>query len=140
MKFLLLLTLSILINSPLFAYDESLMINVKKVSKLLERAESNGVTPDGSKCYVELRRIEDGYYTLYSELKKEYTFVGLDIEAYGKIISSWTKRSFSLHQGGADGSQNLFMKEEFATKKLLVKSKEEFNGSGKEILCYLPLK
>lgn len=139
----LLITLFLIIFSQLtFAYDPSLMINVKKVSALLARAENRGVTPAGSVCYVEVRRIEDGYYTLYttSVADQEEIMIGLDIEAYGKIVSSWTKRSFTLHQRGFDGAQALLMKEEFSTKKLSVFSRVSEHGKVIETKCYLPLK
>lgn len=146
MKIFISLSLLILMSSYSFAYayDESLMINVKKVSKLLKRAEPNGQTPDGANCSVELRRIEDGYYTLYVETKDDALFTGLDIEAYGPIKSHWTKRSFSLCQSGPDGSQHLEMKEDFSTKKLIIFSEDETNGIisnlQREIHCALPLK
>lgn len=56
---------------PAFAFaDNSLSINVKKVTELLERAENRGVTPGGAVCYVELRPSEDGKHSLYTASEK----------------------------------------------------------------------
>lgn len=140
MKILTALSLLILLNSSSFAYDRKLIINVKKVGNLLSRAESFGSTPDGAKCYVEVRRIEDGFYTLYTETESESIFIGLDIEAYGKIKSKWTKRSFSLQQKGLDGSQQLLMKEEFSTRRLSINAVDILKGNRRQIQCILPLK
>jgi hypothetical protein len=130
----------ILFSQISFAYDPSLMINVQKVSAMLNRAEHRGVTSSGTTCYVELRRIEDGYYTLYTASENDQLFIGLDIEAYGKIHSSWTKRSFHLTQIGKEGSQELRMKEDFSTKRLSVFSDVSENGKSSDMQCYLPLK
>jgi len=127
-------------SMPLFAYDPTLAINVQKVSSLLSRAEKRGINPAGIACYVELRRIEDGYYTLYTASENDQLFIGLDIEAYGKIQSKWTKRSFTLLQRGFEGVQELNIREEFSTRHLAVHSKESVNGQSSETICYLPLK
>lgn len=127
-------------SMPLLAYDPSLAINVQKVSSLLSRAENRGINPAGIACYVELRRIEDGFYTVYTASENDQLFIGLDIEAYGKIQSHWTKRSFTLLQRGFEGIQELKIKEEFSTRHLSVHSRESVNGKLLETICYLPLK
>jgi hypothetical protein len=145
MKTLIFAALFFLMNSYSFAYDPSLFINVKKVTSLLKRAEPIGISSNGSKCQAEIRRIEDGYYTLLLTYEGDKTiFIGLDLEVYGKTpVSKWTKRSFELHELGADGSQDLVMKEQFSSKKLMIKAhdelKGEFNGERRDVLCYLPI-
>jgi len=134
-------TIALFLGSlPLFAYDPTLAVNVEKVSSLLSRAENHGTNPSGIDCYVELRRIEDGFYTLYTASENDQLFIGLDIEAYGKIQSSWTRRSFTLHQRGFEGIQELKIREEFSSRHLAVHSKEYVNGKLAETICYLPLK
>lgn len=117
-----------------------LTINVKKVTALLERAENRGVTPGGAICYVELRTSEDGRHSVYTASENDQLFIGLDIEAYGRITSAWSKRSFSLNQRGFVGSQDLMMVEEFSSKKLKVHSVESANGQTTETICSLPLR
>jgi hypothetical protein len=120
------------------------MINVHKVENLLKRAESVGKTPAGEICQVEIRRIEDGYYTLAGIGEGNEILVGLDIEAYGKIQSQFTKHSVKISQEGMDGSEGLVMKEEYATKHLMVQVEEDeggcFSSKHQQLTCYLPLK
>ncbi|MBC7538285.1 MAG: hypothetical protein H7281_05665 [Bacteriovorax sp.] len=141
MKTLISISLLFLMNTLAFAYDPSLLINVKKVGSLLKRAESTGKTSNGTKCEAEIRRIEDGYYTLLLTLEENTIFIALDLEVYGqRPVSSWTKTSFVLHEKGDEGSQGLVMIEEFATKKLMIKAYDELNGYKREVTCFLSLK
>lgn len=139
MKILLSLSFLIVMSSSAFAYDPSLLINVKKVTNLLSRAKLLGKTADGTKCEAEIRRIEDGYYTLLIQSEGESIFIGLDLDLYGKPASSWTKRTFTLRQSSEEGSQFLFMKEDFASKKLSIFAEDEFTGVKRSIHCLLPL-
>jgi hypothetical protein len=141
MKIFITIVITILMTSSSFAYDESLLINVKQVSRLLNKANLSGKTPGGAPCEVELRRIEDGYYTVYSRTATDEIFIALDLEVYGITpVSSWTKTSFELEEPGCISAQNLKMRVENATKKLVVDSRDEYEGHVREIRCYLPLK
>lgn len=133
-------TLLVLIFSNLALAGNELSINVKKVTALLERAENRGVTPAGAVCYVELRVNEEGKHSVYTASENDQLFIGLDIEAYGRITSAWSKRSFSLNQRGFVGSQDLMLLEEFSAKKLKVHSTESANGETTETICSLPLR
>jgi hypothetical protein len=140
MKACLLLT-SILFSSQLFAYDEKLMVNVEKANALLSRAHDSGFTPGGEACDVELRQIEDGYYTVYLKSgENKETMVGLDIAPYGRIYSHWTKNSLIIKHEGCFESQTLNMREDYATRKLVVKIKSDLSGKIDNVSCLLPLK
>jgi hypothetical protein len=145
MKKLLAISLLILVNSQAFAatisYDDTLLINVTKVSSFLGRAQSLGTTPSGDQCDVDLRQIEDGYYAVYAHSEKEEVLVGLDMEVYGtRPKSSWTKKSFSLNEVGEEGSQTLLIKEEKVVRKMRVTVRDVLLGNSREVVCLLPLK